>query len=80
MKRRFDFNNNNNKFINTTQLINERNYNDIRRIFTNRLHTAPQFMDRLEYDGELIGHNGCVNCLDWSDNGRLINLLGTLTK
>lgn len=55
-----------------TQILFDRNYNDIEQIVKNRLKTAPQFVERIELEAELKGHNGCVNCLEWSDNGRLL--------
>lgn len=30
------------------------------------------FVDRLELDTKLDGHEGCVNCLDFSSNGRIL--------
>lgn len=58
------------KFVNTTQLVHDRGYYDIEAIIKNRQQIAPQFIRRLELDTELQGHSGCVNCLEWSDNGR----------
>ncbi|EAT49000.1 AAEL000008-PA, partial [Aedes aegypti] len=45
---------------------------DIEHIVKNRLKTAPQFIDKIELEAELKGHNGCVNCLEWSTNGRIL--------
>lgn len=58
------------KTVNAVQLINERKYYDIETVIKNRFHSAPQFIKRLEKEAELNGHTGCVNCLEWSDNGR----------
>lgn len=60
------------KSLNTTQLISDRSYYSIEELIKNRLHTASQFIDRLELEATLDGHNGCVNCLEWSENGRLL--------
>lgn len=34
--------------------------------FTDRL------VKRLGLEGELNGHKGCVNCIQWNSNGRLV--------
>lgn len=68
MKRRFNYS----KPRNTTQLINERCFNDIELIIKNRLQTAPQFIENLELEAVLKGHSGCVNSLQFSDNGKLL--------
>lgn len=57
---------------NVAQILLDRNYGDIEHIVRNRLRTAPQFIDKIELEAELKGHNGCVNCLEWSDDGRLL--------
>lgn len=58
--------------LNVTKLLSDRCYYDIETIIRNRLQTAPQFIKRLELDVALEGHNGCVNCLEWTSNGRLL--------
>lgn len=55
---------------NTTQLLHNRSYYDVETLVRNRLQTAPPLMDRLGLSGNLDGHTGCVNGLDWSANGR----------
>lgn len=57
---------------NTTKLLGDRSYYDIEPIVRNRLQAAPQFIKRLELDAVLEGHNGCVNCLEWTSNGRFL--------
>lgn len=42
------------------------------RLVRNRLQTAQSLMSRLELETELIGHSGCVNCLEWNDNGTVL--------
>ncbi|XP_073845069.1 WD and tetratricopeptide repeats 1 [Musca autumnalis] len=37
-----------------------------------RLHASPPFIQRLEQEGILKGHEGCVNCLEWSSDGRIL--------
>lgn len=57
---------------NLVLLQNDRNYNDIETIIKNRLKAAPQFIERLDLDTKLKGHSGCINCLEWSANGRYL--------
>lgn len=57
---------------NVAQILLDRNYSDIEHIIKNRMKTAPQFIDKIELEAELKGHNGCVNCLEWSANGRIL--------
>lgn len=42
------------------------------RFVRNRLQTSKDLLSRLELESELIGHAGCVNCLEWSDNGTVL--------
>lgn len=60
------------KSLNTAQLISDRSYYSIETLIRNRLQAAPQFIDRLELEATLEGHNGCVNCIEWSENGQLL--------
>lgn len=57
---------------NITKLLAERQSSDFERTIKNRLLFAPSFVRRLELDAVFEGHNGCVNCLEWSPNGRLL--------
>lgn len=57
---------------NVVSLQNDRSYYDIETLIRNRLRAAPLFIQRLDLDGKLEGHTGCVNCLEWSSNGRLL--------
>ncbi|XP_052865980.1 WD and tetratricopeptide repeats protein 1 [Anopheles cruzii] len=57
---------------NVTQMLADRPYWDIESVLRNRLRTAPQFVDNIELEVELKGHNGCVNCLEWSDTGSIL--------
>nr|CAD7200683.1 unnamed protein product [Timema douglasi] len=36
------------------------------------LHVTEDFVKRLGLEKELEGHNGCVNCLEWSQDGRIL--------
>lgn len=58
------------KSVNTTQVISDRSYYSIETLIKNRLQAASQFIDRLELEAILEGHNGCVNCLEWTENGQ----------
>lgn len=51
-------------------MLLDRQYGDVELEVQNRLQTAPHLMDRIELEVILEGHNGCVNCLEWSDDGR----------
>lgn len=51
---------------------NDRPYYNIETLLKNRLKAAPQFMQNLDVEAKLKGHNGCVNCLEWSANGQLL--------
>lgn len=51
---------------------NDRSHNDIETLIQNRLKAAPQFIQNLDIEAKLESHNGCVNCLEWSANGRLL--------
>lgn len=57
---------------NVTNFIADRCYYDIEDTIRNRLRYAPQFVKRLELESMLEGHAGCVNCLEWSSNGRVL--------
>ncbi|XP_050084716.1 WD and tetratricopeptide repeats protein 1 [Anopheles aquasalis] len=57
---------------NVTQMLTDRAYWDVEYVLRNRLRTAPQFVDNIELETELKGHNGCVNCLEWSENGCIL--------
>ncbi|ETN62216.1 wd and tetratricopeptide repeat protein [Anopheles darlingi] len=57
---------------NVTQMLTDRAYGDVEYVLRNRLRTAPQFVDNIELETELKGHNGCVNCLEWSENGCIL--------
>uniref|UniRef100_A0A336M5V5 CSON010588 protein n=1 Tax=Culicoides sonorensis TaxID=179676 RepID=A0A336M5V5_CULSO len=57
---------------NITRLLIDRQYCDRERFLRNRLQTAKPFIKRLELECELVGHEGCVNCLEWSSDGRIL--------
>lgn len=58
--------------VNITRLLIDRQYRDIEQILKSRLQTARPFVQRLELETELLGHSGCVNCLEWSSDGRML--------
>ncbi|XP_065366918.1 WD and tetratricopeptide repeats protein 1 [Calliphora vicina] len=63
----------NSKRINISDLLNDRMlYANFGYHVRRHLQAAPTFIHRLEQDGILKGHEGCVNCLDWSSNGRVL--------
>jgi len=61
-------------FKNISHWIERREHqaNSINRRFQRALHVNPGFADRLGLIKELEGHNGCVNCLEWSQDGSLL--------
>lgn len=44
---------------------------DICYVLQKKLHVTDKFIDRLGLEVELEGHEGCVNCLEWNESGRL---------
>jgi len=42
------------------------------RRFTSENYLNESILDRFQFETELRGHNGCVNCLDWSEQGDLL--------
>lgn len=67
MKRKFE---NSTRVINAAQLINNRTNVSLEQTLRDKLQSAPQFIHRLGLEKELVGHHGCVNCLEWSENGK----------
>lgn len=57
---------------NVTKLLIDRQCDDIEIALRRRLQASPAFVRRFELETLLEGHNGCVNCLEWSSNGRLL--------
>lgn len=60
------------KNVNITRFLIDRQYRDVERILKSRLQTARPFVQRLELETELVGHGGCVNCLEWTSDGRML--------
>lgn len=59
--------------FNIARLLQLRERNDITEYFArNRLQTAKSLMQRLELETELEHHTGCVNCLEWSEDGQIL--------
>lgn len=44
----------------------------ITRAFRRRFQLHQPFVERLGLETELEGHSGCVNCLEWNENGNLL--------
>lgn len=42
---------------------------DLDELLRRRLLASPAYVDRLEQEAVLAGHDGCVNCLEWSADG-----------
>ena len=40
--------------------------------FRQEHQVTKEFIERLGLENQLIGHEGCVNCVQWSDNGELL--------
>ncbi|XP_053966712.1 WD and tetratricopeptide repeats protein 1 [Anastrepha ludens] len=60
------------RHTNATELILDRQYGNIDRYVQRRLHVSSAYIDRLEQETILRGHQGCVNCIEWSSNGRIL--------
>lgn len=59
--------------LNITQVLRARSVGDVdERFVQRRLQTSRGIMGRLELESELIGHTGCVNCIEWSEDGSLL--------
>lgn len=50
----------------------DRDYYNIETLISNRLKAATNFVDRLDLEAKLEAHTGCVNCIEWSSNGKLL--------
>lgn len=35
-----------------------------------KLHVTENLISRLGLEKELVGHTGCVNCLEWNESGQ----------
>lgn len=57
---------------NIASIQHDRNYYDIESYITNRLKAATNFVDRLDLEALLKQHSGCVNCIEWSPDGKLL--------
>lgn len=50
----------------------DRSYYNIETLITNRLKAASNFVERLDLEALLKRHAGCVNCIEWSSDGKLL--------
>ncbi|CAO1378053.1 unnamed protein product [Diamesa serratosioi] len=57
--------------MNITKLLAIRQLNPV-ECSIKKLQAAPPFVERLDLQGELIGHDGCVNTLEFSNCGSLL--------
>lgn len=64
MKRKFE------RVVNSAHLINNRSTLGWEKALRDTLRSAPQYIHRLGLETELVGHTGCVNTIEWSENGQ----------
>ncbi|XP_055918043.1 WD and tetratricopeptide repeats protein 1 [Eupeodes corollae] len=57
---------------NTTQWIIDRQYGRIDNFVRQSLQSASHLINNLELESSLEGHDGCVNCLEWSTDGKIL--------
>jgi WD and tetratricopeptide repeat-containing protein 1 len=57
--------------MNLIEILRNREINNLNNKVKN-LQTYDSFIDRLELHTKLEGHEGCVNCLEFSSNGNLL--------
>ncbi|KAL5285981.1 WDTC1 family protein [Megaselia abdita] len=59
---------------NTTNLIRNREYfsSQYEVFFKQKSKFSSHFIDRLDLESVLKGHTGCVNCLEWSVDGKIL--------
>ena len=51
----------------------DRQFRESDRIaFERALHVTPTLISRIGLEGELQGHSGCVNCLEWNESGTYV--------
>ncbi|GLG95424.1 Protein will die slowly, partial [Gryllus bimaculatus] len=46
--------------------------NSVNHSIQRQLHVTEDFVNRLGLEKELEGHNGCVNCLEWNESGKIL--------
>ncbi|XP_066285635.1 WD and tetratricopeptide repeats protein 1-like [Branchiostoma lanceolatum] len=58
---------------NITRLAGQRETGDRARLrFERSLQVCPPWVQRMGLEAELSGHSGCVNCLEWNEQGTLL--------
>ncbi|XP_066994576.2 WD and tetratricopeptide repeats protein 1 [Anabrus simplex] len=58
---------------NIVRLMRQREIKDtINYSLQQKLHVTEDFVNRLGLETELVGHNGCVNCLEWNESGTIL--------
>lgn len=58
--------------MNIVNVLQAREQQNITAQKIKNLQTFEPFIDRLELQTKLIGHDGCVNCLEFTSNGKLL--------
>ncbi|XP_054271987.1 WD and tetratricopeptide repeats protein 1-like isoform X1 [Macrosteles quadrilineatus] len=58
---------------NVADYVKRREINEgVRDQLQHKLHVTDSFVHRLGLEKELEGHQGCVNCLEWNSEGRIL--------
>ncbi|XP_015436500.1 PREDICTED: WD and tetratricopeptide repeats protein 1-like [Dufourea novaeangliae] len=54
-------------------LVRQREIQDsVARAVSQKLHVTENLISRLGLEKELVGHKGCVNCLEWNESGQIL--------
>ncbi|XP_076670185.1 WD and tetratricopeptide repeats 1 isoform X2 [Andrena cerasifolii] len=54
-------------------LVRQREIRDsVAHAVSQRLHVTENLISRLGLEKELVGHTGCVNCLEWNESGQIL--------
>uniref|UniRef100_A0A1B6LG63 WD and tetratricopeptide repeats protein 1 n=1 Tax=Graphocephala atropunctata TaxID=36148 RepID=A0A1B6LG63_9HEMI len=58
---------------NVAEFVKKREIDEsVRNRLQRKLHVTDSFVHRLGIEKELEGHQGCVNCLEWNSEGRIL--------
>lgn len=58
--------------MNIVKILRDRECNNINSQQIKNLQTFESFIDRLELQSKLSGHDGCVNCLEFNTSGNIL--------
>lgn len=58
--------------MNIINILHQRELNNITEQKIKNLQTFEPFIDRLELQTKLSGHDGCVNCLEFNTKGNIL--------